>query len=54
MRGPKRSEKLRAMDLNGITVAALLIGVLALFDLAALRWGVDSRRLGVRSDVDNR
>jgi len=39
------------MELNGLAVTALIVGLILFFDIAALRWGVDSRRLDVRSDL---
>ena len=39
------------MELDGYAVLALLIGLAVLLDLAALRWGVDSRFADVRSDL---
>jgi len=39
------------MELDGYAVLALLIGLAVLLDLAALRFGVDSRFADVRSDL---
>jgi len=38
------------MNLDVFGVLALLVALTAAFDLAALRWGVDSRFSDVRSD----
>jgi hypothetical protein len=39
------------MTIDGSAVLALLIGLILLLDLAALRWGVDSRFADVRNDL---
>jgi hypothetical protein len=39
------------MNLDGYAVFALLVALAVLFDIAALRWGVDSRYRDVRSDL---
>jgi hypothetical protein len=39
------------MTLDGYAVVALLVGLIVLLDLAALRWGVDSRFADVRNDI---
>jgi len=39
------------MELDSLAVAGLIIGLIALLNLAALRWGVDSRFTDVRSDL---
>jgi hypothetical protein len=43
--------KLRPMTLDGYAVLALIVGLIVLLDLAALRWGVDSRFADVRNDL---
>jgi len=39
------------MELDGIAVAGLIIGLTVLLNLAAVRWGVDSRFADVGSDL---
>ena len=39
------------MTLDGYAVLVLLLGLTVLLDLAALRWGVDSRFTDVRNDL---
>ena len=39
------------MEIDGLAVVGLIIGLISLFNLAALRWGVDSRFADVRSDL---
>jgi len=39
------------MTLDGSVVLALLFGLIVLLDLAAMRWGVDSRFADVRNDA---
>lgn len=42
---------LAGMNFDGIALFGLLLGLLVLFDIAALMWGVDSRLVDVRSDL---
>jgi len=39
------------MELDGFAVVGLIVGLVALLDLAAWRWGVDSRFADVRNDL---
>ena len=39
------------MTLDGYAVPTLIVGLILLLDLAALRWGVDSRFADVRNDL---
>jgi hypothetical protein len=38
------------MNLDVLTAMSIFVGLVVLLDIAALRWGVDSRFLDVRSD----
>ena len=39
------------MTLDGYAVFIVLVGLLVLLDLAAMRWGVDTRFADVRNDL---
>jgi hypothetical protein len=39
-----------AMNLDVLTTTSIFIGLIVLLDLAAMRWGVDSRFRDIRSD----
>jgi hypothetical protein len=43
-----------AMELDGYAVLAVVLVLAVLLDVAALRWGVDSRFADVRSDLVRR
>jgi len=42
------------MEFDGYAVLALLLALTVLLDVAALRWGVDSRFADMRSDLVRR
>src|SRR4051794_23192602 len=51
MRRRPSGRKLGRMTLDGYAVLTLIVGLIVLLDLAAMRWGVDSRLADVRNDL---